>query len=254
MKTFILLIFLFIYAKSWGFTNIQYINEKLVIGNKRSMEKPTEFVNVNIDGSTTFYSSKETENKIKTLNVYSIGTYICVANANPNLEAAKMAQCSINSTKSDGKLDLEVISTFETAYKEAFLKASVLLPNTCSNITYPNNPIYETLRHSSNFLQGPIQFPRAIYTIDKETDIVNAMVGINLIDTNTYLKIRVMSGGHDYRGFASTGKETFVFNTQLLNKINVDTENNLAQIYSGNTNVNLYTVLNQQNLVIPVGN
>jgi hypothetical protein len=259
MKGVFLLIFLVACVYSWGFNNIIYnlIKKKFEVKQGQgNADLPKSYsVGINIDASTTEIgkSPEKRTNMVYDVNVYSIGTYICVANANPDLDPKLMAQCSKNSTNLDGTINGIVVETFQEPYKTAFLNAKPLLPTLCSNITYPNDQLYNSVRVTSNPLPSIYQFPRAIYTINSEANIVNTIIGLNLLDPNTFLKLRVHSGGHDYRGFSSTGVNSYVIVTTLLNQVIYDKKNNLATIYTGNSNMNVYKLLNEYGVVVPSG-
>lgn len=184
-------------------------------------------------------------------NLYSVITAICVSNINPDLLLRKTSFLSIKCTESNGSLDIDKINTFPQPYKDAFLQASLLLPNNCSNLELPYYQNYNTDRKTANLLQDNDEYPLVIYNVQNEVQISNTFIITNFIDCENVLKFTTFSGGHDYKSYSSRNN-TFVIKTQLLNSIIVNNDNT-ATVQTGNTNINDYLVLNGYGLVVMTG-
>lgn len=186
------------------------------------------------------------------LNIYSIGTSICVLNQNPTLNNTLVSDYAVLATKIDGTLNQTIINTFDVDYKTAFTNIYGFLPYNCMNITYPESSNYNTLRITQNDLVVDSQFPYAIYRVKNENEVRHAIISVNNINTDNSLKILVRSGAHDYQGLSSKNN-TFIIDVKMMNDLHIDKTNNIAMIYTGNTNVNIYTRLAQNDLTAVLG-
>lgn len=103
-------------------------------------------------------------------------------------------------------------------------------------IIWPSDPKYQLARQEYN--KDIQKYPIAIVYCYTNEDVINAI----LWSKSKGIGLRIRSGGHNYDGY-SIGNEKLVIDTTFMNKIEVDTVNNIVKVQAGTRLNKLYEVL-----------
>ncbi|WP_026884111.1 FAD-binding oxidoreductase [Clostridium akagii] len=100
----------------------------------------------------------------------------------------------------------------------------------------PSDKEYDILRLEYNLAIN--KFPLAIVYCYDYVDVSNAIKWCR----RNHVRLRIRNGGHNYEGY-STGTGILIIDTLYMNKIDIDTEQNIAKIQSGALLGNIYSKL-----------
>ncbi len=103
----------------------------------------------------------------------------------------------------------------------------------------PSDKEYDLLRLEYNLSIN--KFPLAIVYCYDYIDVSNAIKWCK----RNHVGLRIRTGGHNYEGY-STGTGILVIDTIYMNKIDIDTEKNIAKIQAGALLGNIYSKLSDQ--------
>ncbi|EKQ53524.1 MULTISPECIES: FAD-dependent oxidoreductase [unclassified Clostridium] len=103
----------------------------------------------------------------------------------------------------------------------------------------PSDRLYPTLRLEYNLSIN--KFPLAIVYCYTPTDVSNAIKWCK----KHHVGLRIRTGKHNYEGY-STANDVVVIDTTLMNKIEVNTENNTVKIQAGARLGNIYSITSEK--------
>lgn len=113
-------------------------------------------------------------------------------------------------------------------------------------VIWPFDPDYERARQEYN--RAINDYPVAIVYCFHHRDVANAIRW----SQQHQVRLRVRSGGHNYTGY-STGTGALVIDTTYLNRIEVDTENDVVTVGAGTRLRRLYDILYRHGYAFPGG-
>ena len=110
----------------------------------------------------------------------------------------------------------------------------------------PFDPEYEQARQEYN--RAINEYPIAIVYCYDNDDVANAICW----SERNQIGLRIRSGGHSYEGY-STGTGKLVIDTTLMNKVEIDTQNDIVKVQAGTRLQKLYEEVYRHGYAFPGG-